>query len=208
MKLTILSDTHLRHNQIKLTGGDVLIHCGDGLGMGRLRECEDFFKWFNKQPYTHKIYVPGNHDWCFQNNQDYLVYTKDVHVLIDQIVYINGVSFYGTPWQPKFNNWAFNLDDLGPEITEKYSKIPEKLDFLITHCPPRTILDQVNNGPHLGCGSLSLRMIELVYTPKYHIFGHIHSGYGWEHFCNTMHYNVALCNEFNQIVNKPIDIES
>ena len=39
---------------------------------------------------------------------------------------------YGSPWQPEFNDWAFNLNR-GEECREKWDMIPKDTDILITH---------------------------------------------------------------------------
>ena len=68
MRITHISDTHNKHNQLngKLPGGDLLIHSGDISSLGRKDEIERFIKWFNGiDNYTHKIFIAGNHDLTF-----------------------------------------------------------------------------------------------------------------------------------------------
>jgi len=68
MRITHISDTHNKHNQLngKLPGGDILIHSGDITSIGRKSEVERFIKWFNSiDNYTHKIFIAGNHDLTF-----------------------------------------------------------------------------------------------------------------------------------------------
>jgi len=68
MRITHISDTHNKHNQLngKLPGGDILIHSGDITSIGRKDEVERFIKWFNGiDNYTHKIFIAGNHDLTF-----------------------------------------------------------------------------------------------------------------------------------------------
>ena len=68
MRITHISDTHNKHNQLngKLPGGDLLIHSGDVTSIGRKSEVERFIKWFNGiDNYTHKIFIAGNHDLTF-----------------------------------------------------------------------------------------------------------------------------------------------
>jgi Icc-related predicted phosphoesterase len=68
MRITHISDTHNKHNQLngKLPGGDILIHSGDVTSIGRKSEVERFIKWFNGiDNYTHKIFIAGNHDLTF-----------------------------------------------------------------------------------------------------------------------------------------------
>jgi len=67
-KLTLISDTHNKHNRITqdLPGGDIILHCGDISSMGYEHEIEGFAHWFNKlDNYDHKIFIAGNHDWGF-----------------------------------------------------------------------------------------------------------------------------------------------
>ena len=73
MKITFISDTHTKHNQVNylLPGGDLLVHAGDMSSMGYQEEITDFLKWFNGlDNYTHKIFIAGNHDWGFQESPD------------------------------------------------------------------------------------------------------------------------------------------
>jgi predicted phosphodiesterase len=70
MKITFISDTHAKHNQVtsSLPGGDVLIHAGDISNKGYRTEIQDFIKWFSTiENYTHKIFIAGNHDFGCQD---------------------------------------------------------------------------------------------------------------------------------------------
>ena len=49
--------------------------------------------------------------------------------LEDSGVDIQGVRVYGSPWQPEFFDWAFNLPR-GPALAEKWSRIPAGVDVL------------------------------------------------------------------------------
>jgi len=51
MKVTLISDTHTKHNQLNgdLPGGDLLIHAGDFMNSGYIPiEAMEFFNWFDK----------------------------------------------------------------------------------------------------------------------------------------------------------------
>jgi len=56
------------------------------------------------------VAIAGNHDFCFE---DYRSDCEDELTnrgyLQDQEVTIDGLRFYGSPWQPWFYDWAFNL---------------------------------------------------------------------------------------------------
>ena len=71
MRITHISDTHNKHNQLngKLPGGVLLIHSGDISSLGRKHEVESFIKWFDKQDYAHKVFIAGNHDMSFDREK-------------------------------------------------------------------------------------------------------------------------------------------
>jgi 3',5'-cyclic AMP phosphodiesterase CpdA len=83
---------------------------------------------------------------------------------------------YGSPWQPEFCDWAFNLP-IGPELAAKWKAIPDEIDILITHGPPKGILDMAENGFLCGCPYLKQEVLSRV-KPRIHVFGHIHEAYG------------------------------
>ena len=87
----------------------------------------------------------------------------------------SGIEVYGAPWQPEFNNWAFNLPP-GPELKAKWDMIPDTTDVLITHGPPYMVLDRLLEGDLTGCQQLRDAVARV--KPRLHIFGHIHEGYG------------------------------
>jgi hypothetical protein len=98
-----------------------------------------FCRWFNSlDQYKHKIFIAGNHDWGFQTHpedvSDILKWYPNITYLQDSSVEIEGIKIYGSPWQPEFFQWAFNLQR-GPEIQEKWDMIPLDTDILITHGP-------------------------------------------------------------------------
>jgi Icc-related predicted phosphoesterase len=90
---------------------------------------------------------------------------------------VNTVSIYGSPWQPEFCDWAFNLQRQGPELLARWRQIPANVDILITHGPPYNILDTVATGEKCGCEHLAVEVKKRI-KPRIHIFGHIHETYG------------------------------
>ncbi len=42
-----------------------------------------------------------------------------------------GLKIYGSPWQPEFGGWAFNVKR-GEEILKKWNKIPTDTNILIS----------------------------------------------------------------------------
>ena len=212
MRITFVSDTHTRHKLVTkdLRGGDLIIHAGDISSVGYPHEIEEFFKWFSNLNYKYKIFIAGNHDWGFQNNYAKInpiiqKYSGSVIYLQDQMVEIEKIKIYGAPWQPFFCDWAFNLPRNGSELEYVWNKIPENIDILITHGPPYGFLDKViGEYEHLGC-ELLMKRIEIV-KPKIHVFGHIHSGYGYVTNGRTHFINASVLNERYYYTQNPLRI--
>merc|ERR1712037_767353 len=77
----------------------------------------------------------------------------DSHIYLeDTAVEVCGYRIYGSPWQPEFCDWAFNL---GPaECAPKWAEIPQDVDILITHGPPKGMGDRTSLGLSAGCEHL------------------------------------------------------
>jgi Icc-related predicted phosphoesterase len=221
MKITFISDTHAKHNQVtsSLPGGDVLIHAGDISNKGYRTEIQDFIKWFSTiENYTHKIFIAGNHDFGCQDEvlavQELLRLNPGSEYLYDDMFLIGDestdyddmVKVWGSPWQPEFYNWAFNLPRQGAELKEVWNMIPSDVDILITHGPPYGHLDYVAySKQNVGCELLRDR-IDLI-KPKIHVFGHIHSSYGYKFDGTTHFFNAAVLDERYNFTQKPLSVE-
>lgn len=209
MRITFISDTHTKQGYLNLPGGDLLIHAGDIMNSGYAkRDIHEFCEWFEAQDYKHKIFIAGNHDRMFENHPleaNTIVNNYDVDYLQDAEISIDGVKLYGTPWQPEFYNWAFNLPKGGDELMAKWEAIPKDTDILITHCPPQDHLDMSGppyNEPHLGCALLREKVDKQ--PPKIMVFGHIHGGYGYKFHNGTHFINASVLNERYDQVNEPL----
>lgn len=207
-----MSDTHGEQDRFKVPGGDVLVHAGDFSNMGTEREVQKATQWLARLPHQWKIVVAGNHDRFFEEEPElaraYL--EPGIIYLQDSGCEIAGIRFWGSPWQPWFYNWAFNLPRKGAKLREKWSLIPLDTDVLITHGPPHGTLDavqprftplgmtQAGTGP-LGCEELAIRLH--VVQPRLHVFGHIHGGYGCREQNGTTFVNASVCDEDYHPVN-------
>ena len=221
MKITFISDTHSKHNQVtsSLPGGDVLIHAGDISNKGHRSEIQDFIKWFSTiENYTHKIFIAGNHDFGCQDEvlavEELLRLNPGSEYLYDDIFLIGDesddyddmVKVWGSPWQPEFYNWAFNLPRQGAELKAVWNMIPSDVDILVTHGPPNGHLDYVDYAKqNVGCELLRDR-IDLI-KPKIHVFGHIHSSYGYKFDGTTHFFNAAVLDERYNFTQKPLTVE-
>ena len=206
MKILCISDTHCKQDGLTIPNCDVLIVSGDVCSAGDIWEFENFVAWLNKhtQSFRKCFLIAGNHDWCLMRQKtlgtDILksTFNDKVQYLEDSESIFEGIKFYGSPWQPKFCNWAFNLPR-GEKLKLAWSNIPDDVDVLITHGPPHGIGDVVKGVPntHVGCMELLNRVRELS-NLKLHVFGHIHSSNGVYlseeipncHFCNA-----SICDE-------------
>ena len=234
MKITLaaLSDTHGHHRDPVVPDADVLVYAGDFMTCGRkFSEVQDFGYWFSRQPHQYKILIAGNHDIFMEHSEGTCLAQFQKAGSIGQFYYIkdsgvtiNGFKFWGSPYQPRFYDWAFNVDR-GPEIKKHWDLIPQDTDVLITHGPPEGILDQARPGsigvlsgsmivsPSEHCGCEELRKTVDRISPKVHIFGHIHGSYGHDKSLDyyapkiTNFYNVSICNEKYNPVNDPVLIE-
>ena len=215
MKIVFISDTHTLHGQMleKIPEGDVLVHCGDVSSRGVGSEIDNFFFWFSSLPHKHKIFIAGNHDFGFQYRDHVLQKTleslkeQNIYYLEDSGIEIDGVKFWGSPWTPPFYNWAFMLNE--DEIKEKWEIIPRDTNVLITHGPPKGILDLVTyDQVNVGCPSLMEEVMKLK-DLKAHAFGHIHEEYGTKKLDKTgpIFINASTCTLSYKPWNKPIVIE-
>jgi len=203
MKVVFQSDTHCRHKHVPPKTGDIYIHCGDWSRYGDMFESLGFFNWAEKLKHKYKIVIPGNHDrWVEQN----LLLAREAAekrgliLITDGAVEIEGLKIYCSSYTPRFGNWAF----MYPRGSSRWM-LPPNLDILATHGPPYGHGDLVDKRS-VGC-------LDLMYEvrgkkPKYHVFGHVHEGYGrsvsdevntkfinvaaWDHHTNTMRESVRI----------------
>lgn len=210
MKIVCLSDTHNCNEEITVPDGDILIHSGDATIRGTEYEVEEFLQWYSSLSHKHKIFVAGNHDWLYETDNRFarlLTANFDIKYLQDSFIEIEGLKIYGSPWQPRFYDWAFNLNR-GDELAEKWKLIPDDTDILITHGPPNGILDEVPRFYGMektGCEELIKKIKEI--RPKLHIFGHIHSGYGQTEKFGVKFVNASTCDEHYEPTQPPIVVE-
>lgn len=182
-RVVAIADTHGEHARLTLPEGDVLIHAGDLSLRGTLPQLEQVARWLRAQPHPHKVIIAGNHDFAFQRERAAArALFHGLTYLEDDEVTVAGLRLWGSPWQPWFHDWAFNLHR-GAEIDAKWKLIPEGIDVLITHGPPEGFGDLVHDGERVGCADL-LRHVSRV-RPKLHLFGHIHEDRGQWPFGST-----------------------
>ncbi|KAI4250399.1 MAG: hypothetical protein LQ352_005341 [Teloschistes flavicans] len=93
------------------------------------------------------------------------------------------LALYASPYTPSFGDWAFPYSDTedrfnAVDATPPNARaMPDHVDIVMTHGPPKGILDLCPQG-NVGCDKL-LQAIRRV-KPIMHCFGHIHEGHGLE----------------------------
>ena len=190
MRIVAVADTHLFHDELVMPDGDVFVHAGDLCRGGELDELREAAAWIARLPHAHKVIVAGNHDWAFAREPALAraVLGDGVIYLEDGEATIAGVRFWGSPWQPAYNDWAFNLPR-GAALAEKWARIPAGIDVLVTHGPPEGLGDRGPVGGRAGCRDLRRRVAEVA--PRLHLVGHIHQDGGAWREGATLHVNVT-----------------
>lgn len=185
MKIFHCSDTHGWHDNLILPENiDILIHSGDSCNsrnpIDNATEFFDFIRWLTKirSKFKHVILTFGNHEtWPEKNEKKARKLIKDAGaiLLINESVCIDGIKIWGSPVTPAFHDWAYNRDR--SKIAKLWATIPEDTEILITHGPPKGILDLSENKDHEleQCGDKALATrIKGLKSLKYWLGGHIH----------------------------------
>ncbi|XP_039289427.1 UPF0046 protein C25E10.12 [Nilaparvata lugens] len=120
--------------------------------------------------------------------------------LQDEEIELYGLKIYGTPWQPEFCKWAFNVPR-GEQCLAKWDQIPSGTDILVTHTPPLGHGDLCCSGIRAGCVEL-LSTVQQRVQPKYHVFGHIHENYGVTSDGRIIFINASTC-DINYLPHNP-----
>jgi len=217
-RITTISDTHSKHKSITpfLPGGDILIHAGDLTSMGYKYEIEEFCKWFDSiNNYDLKVFIAGNHDYGFEERvyetMEIVNSYKTINYLQDDWVGfqkgdLREIRIWGSPWQPEFHNWAFNLKRNSKELEDKWNLIADDSDIVVTHGPAYGYVDMVyDRYDNLGCEKLIQRIEQ--FNPSIHICGHIHTGYGYRTNGKTHFINASVLDEQYQFTQYPLTFD-
>lgn len=206
MRLVCISDTHNKHRDLTLPTGDVLIHAGDATMLGEEEKCRDFLAWFSAQPFSTKIFVPGNHDFWFEEltgeELGALEIAYNIRILAQYRRYTytqENYSILGLPWSLPYGPWAYQkTEEQMEEFLATHTWSP---DIVVSHGPAKLILDKTKRGEAAGSEALLDWIRER--EPKVVISGHIHEAYGAVQHGPTLFVNAALLNEKYQQVNAP-----
>jgi hypothetical protein len=230
-----MSDTHDHLDEIVgpdwgVPAGDLVVHAGDVSVRGTAPEIERFVQTYGKLPHATKVFIAGNHDWLFERNPEYAealvlqaggTFVKPGQVAGDLtgLVYlqdsgcrVNGLLVWGSPWTPRFFDWAFQTD-AGSRTRALWSRIPADVDILVTHGPAFGVMDQapafgVTGAPdrRVGCQDLAEELAGRTRLPRLHVFGHIHGQYGVQSG-PMVSVNAALLNDRYNVTRAPVVVD-
>jgi len=200
-KIHHISDTHTFHDLIKKEEDiDIVIHSGDCSNPRDIyqneREVREFIEWYKNYPSKHKIYVAGNHDGSIERK--FIIkedFTKAGIIYLEhEEVEIEGIKIFGSPYTPTFGNWSFMK--ARNKLDNVWKQIPNDIDILIVHGPPKGLLDLSRNKEGVlefcGCTALKKHVLYRI-QPKLMCFGHIHN---YEEIINA---GVVKLSDYNTI---------
>jgi len=183
LKIWHIGDTHTFHELLEIPKDiDLVIFSGDCSNprdpYKNELEVRNFIEWFGALPIKHKVFVAGNHDGSIEKG---LVKKIDftnstIHYLENTHITIEGVKIFGSPYTPRFGDWAFmkqrnKMDAMWRNV------IDEDTNIVVVHGPPKGMLDlsydRDNRLEHCGDRSLWNKVVKI--NPELMLFGHIHN---------------------------------
>ncbi|KAL9647943.1 hypothetical protein ABK040_008212 [Willaertia magna] len=212
LKIIVISDTHDKHDKLKIPNGDILICCGDITEKGTVEDVKKFNDFLSQiDQVKYKVVIAGNHDkeLCKYSKEQIQkeVFTNAIY-LQDSSVTIEGIKIYGTPFVPNMSDFPGERKEImkkkdnryyyrsETDLIDIYNKIDEDTDILISHTPPHGVLD---GHYHYGSKSLMERL-KLLKNLKVNTFGHVHMGYGFVKLDDVTFINAACDGDEQPIV--------
>jgi Icc-related predicted phosphoesterase len=197
MKIVAMSDLH--GTLLEIPPCDLLLLAGDLCPVHNHRLdfqadwlATTFCRWLERLPARKIVGVAGNHDFIFERARGLVPTDLPWTYLQDEGITWEGLRIWGTPWQPWFHDWAFNLWE--PDLVAKWALIPAGTDILVLHAPPLGYGDAVPEGKGkvrlTGSPSLLARIESIL--PRLAVFGHIHEGRGEWRLGPTVLANVTI----------------
>lgn len=218
MKIWFISDTHNEHERLQPPEVDMVIHCGDESTHGNAwlnePEARRFLNWYAALNIPIKIFVPGNHSMAIEQGLITPPEFPSIQFLLHTQTEVNGLRIFGSPYTPRFHDWAYMKKRT--QLDPAWQLIPDDTDILITHGPPKGILDlthdnETGNLVQVGCTALR-RHVDTRIQPRIHAFGHLHdekgiSNYGSYTRNATQFLNCSCCDLQGSLKNNGIVLD-
>lgn len=186
---------------------DVAIHCGDLATESQIDEYKASIRFLRAVNSPLKLVIAGNHDFTmdipifqrkateaqpldpqliqkFYGNygevRELFAKEKEAGItFLDEGIHSfrlqNGaiLNVYASPYTPSCGDWGFQYHrDLGHDFRIG------NVDIVMTHGPPKGIMDRTHSGQRAGCQRLFKAIAHAQDRPLMHCFGHIHEGWG------------------------------
>jgi Icc-related predicted phosphoesterase len=207
IRVCCVSDLHghlpeLPSHELLIVAGDICPATSHHPKHQRAWLQESFLPWLDRQS-PHRVVVWGNHDLIGEDWPELVPHDLRRWILTDRGVVLHGLKIWGSPWQLRFYDWAFNLSET--QLAAKYAAIPDDVDIIATHGPPFGAGDLCVDGRRVGSPSLTeaIRRIK----PKLVVTGHIHHSHGTHDLFGVPVVNAAICDEGYRPTGKPIVVD-
>lgn len=175
LRVVCISDTHELHRELTVPDGDLLIHAKDFTFFSKRPSMLRYFDdWLGELPHRYKVVVPGNHEFLLEEERNRAA-IMNATLLVNDGIEIRGIRIWGSPVTPLYGG-AFALTS-ADDLKRHWAHIPKNLDILVTHGPPKGILDrEAPEEPAAGCCELAVAVEQR--RSRLHVFGHTHAGHG------------------------------
>jgi predicted phosphohydrolase len=189
-ELTVVAAADLHGHLPELRPCDLLVLAGDLVPYEIERDADlcsawfasEFAEWIAAGGAPETVAIAGNHDYWAQGvpaGAHERLFGVDWTFLRDAAVTTrSGLRVYGTPWTRDDYGSAFEAPV--SELSRIWAAIPEGLDILITHCPPRGHGDELaDNGETIHMGTDEMAAAIARARPRLVLYGHAHQAHGY-----------------------------
>jgi len=207
MKIMATADMHgdlpkVPKCDLLLIAGDICPTSNHAPGYQRQWLNHKLRRWINRGYAEHVVAVAGNHDRVFALGEppEAMPWTY----LEGEEATVCGLRIWGGPWTPPIHDfWVFQADQ--EQARQRWARIPEGLDILISHGPPYGILDEDENDEPQG--DKALRDAILRARPKMVVFGHIHTTQAIVERDGIIYANVSLLDhDYRRSKRHPVEL--
>jgi len=205
LRIYAVGCTHQFHDNLIIPENvDIMLHTGDATNVKspimNVEEMKNFLEWYSSLDIKYKVFVAGNHDTSIEAGLIKKNYIESFGIIYlqDTSVNIEGLNIYGTPWTPRFSDWAFMKDR--SKMERVWDAVPIDTDILVTHGPAKGFLDTSRNRDgsmeFCGCANLAKKLINKQLSPSLMVHSHIHDckgivNFGIRSFNETVLANVS-----------------